>query len=192
MRLGRILAAMLGDVAPDERDPLSLREEKFVAAYVANGGTSAGDAAVSAGYAKATGRGLLKKDKIRRAIAALIKPALKRYEVSKERVLRELALCGYSDLTEFRIDEHGNIELVPGATRAATRALSSIKKKTRVIPQQNGKDPILEHETEIRLHPKIAALNTMAKHLGMLDDVVKVEDLGGPQTWIVDGKPLAF
>jgi hypothetical protein len=49
------------------------------------------------------------------------------------------------------------------------RAVSSIKRKTRIIPQKDG-EPIIERELEFRLWNKPTTLTDLGKHFKLFTD----------------------
>lgn len=89
-----------------------------------------------------------------------------------QRVLEELAVCGFSDIGHYLSKQGSLLDLdaVPGASR---RAISSLKVTKYNKP--GTKDGIQEDVLEIRLWPKLEALVTLARHHGLLVDRVKVE-----------------
>ena len=82
-------------------------------------------------------------------------------EVSVERVLRELARLGYSKLSDFATwGDHGGVRVIPSAdlTPAMAACISEI------IETRSEKGNVT---VKFKLHSKQAALNDLAKYLGM-------------------------
>ena len=96
-----------------------------------------------------------------------------------DRVLLELARIGFSDISNYEVDDDGNVTLVEGADPQAMRAVSTLKRKTRIIPQKNG-EPIVEHDVEIKLWDKNTGLANCGKHLGMFAENVNLRTPDGP------------
>lgn len=91
---------------------------------------------------------------------------LDRYDVTAERVIRELAIVGFSDLRDYTVDAYGHVALGEGETG---RAVQSIKR--RVQADEDGNETI---ETEIKLWEKTSALQMLGRHLKLFTDVVEV------------------
>lgn len=107
--------------------------------------------------------------------AQAIADARPRKAPTEDDVLRELAVIGFSCITDYVIDGQGAVTLSPKAPLYAMRAVQSIKRQTRYT---GDGEPIIT--TEITLWNKLTALRTIAQKLGML-----VERHGDS-----DGKPL--
>ena len=140
---------------------------------------NATEAAIAAKYAPnsahVSGSRLLKDAKVQ----ALIAEAEKRFEnrifISKEKILKELALIGFSAIDDhLEIGEGGLIqaktfeEMPPGAVRC----IKKIKEKRVIRTEKGTKDKpdgeeILDSTFEFELHDKIQALINMGKELGM-------------------------
>lgn len=103
-------------------------------------------------------------------------------EVGQTTVLDELSLIGFSDAKDFlHVTPEGRVvirsldELPPGASRV----ISELKGKQWYTGR--GKDKRLVSEFSLKLHNKIAALTTIAQHLGMLvQKHVHSDPAGGP------------
>jgi phage terminase small subunit len=152
---------------PDEgATPLgNSQHEAFCHHYAAVHNASA--AAERAGYSRKTagqqGHRLLKDAKIRARVEYLTAQALVNADVEAADVVRELARVGYSDVWNYAIDESGNVTLAPGAPSGASRAVSAIKRKTRTSVTKDG-ESVTETTTEIRLWPKVDALEKLARY----------------------------
>lgn len=92
--------------------------------------------------------------------------------LTHERLREELGVLAYSSIWDYEIDNDGNVVLAPGAKPEAIRAIASIKRKSRTIPRKDG-EPIVEHETEIRLWNKPTAIQLAGQHRGMFVDLHK-------------------
>jgi phage terminase small subunit len=142
--------------------------ERFVAEYLID--LNATQAAIRAGYseksARAQGSRLLTKADVLAAIEQAQEARQARTEITQDRVLEELAVVGFSSVWDYAIDDDGNVMLTETARPEAIRAVSSIKRKRRVIKQEDG-DDIVEVETEIRLWDKPGVLRLAGQHLGM-------------------------
>jgi phage terminase small subunit len=156
------------------------RIKKFVSSYIKN--FNATEAAIAAGYSKKsasfTGSIMLKEPKVREAIEAAERRFENKIFVSKERIMKELALIGFSS-----IDEHIDIEdggLVVAKTfeempAGAVRAIKKIKEKRTIRTVKGTADKpdgeeILDSTFEYELYDKPQALINMGKELGMFRD----------------------
>lgn len=166
---------------------LTPKQAKFVEEYLID--LNATQAAIRAGYraknADKVGSILLGKTRVTEAIQRAMDKRSHRTGITADRVLQELALIGYSNVMDYRVDETNNLVLAADVSPAAMRAVSSVKRKTRVIPQRDG-PPIIEHELEFRLWDKNTALTNLGKHLRLFIDRI---ELLGP--WAEEVKRLA-
>jgi phage terminase small subunit len=138
-----------------------------------------------AGY-KGTGRAaenaasrLLNTPAVANAIAAAIQARAARLEVSADNVLRELAIVGFSDLSEV-LDFSGEaVKLKPAnqITEAGRRLLASLKVQ-RVIKGKGANAREVE-VTDFKLWDKLAALTALGKHLGLFPNKVEHSGIGG-------------
>jgi phage terminase small subunit len=160
---------------------LTNRQARFVAEYLVD--LNATQAAVRAGYSPrggdVQGVRLLGNVRVAAAIAAAQAARSVRTEVTQDRVLLELARLGFSDISHYEVDDAGNVTLAEGADPQAMRAVSTLKRKTRIIPQKNGGD-IIEHDVEIKLWDKNTALANIGKHLGMFAENLNIRTPDGP------------
>lgn len=90
-------------------------------------------------------------------------------EVNAERVLKELCRIGFSNPLNL-FDETGKLLPVQEWDEDTARSVSSIK--TRVTVDKEGNETTT---TEFRFWNKNNALELVAKHLGMLDDRIKMD-----------------
>lgn len=154
--------------AVDPGDGLNVMQRRFVAEYVID--LNATQAAIRAGYSAQTANQqssrLLAHVKIKAAIEAALEAKRNRALVSQDEVVRELARIAFSDVWHYQQGEGRALEVIQGAPDGASRAVASVKHKTRTIPQE-GAEPIVHHEVEYRLWDKNTALANLAKHLGM-------------------------
>lgn len=160
---------------------LTPKQRRFVEEYLVD--LNATQAAIRAGYsartARQAGAEALSKPVIAEAVAAEMQRRETRSRVKAFRVLEELAPLCYSSLDHYRIGRSGHVRLTPDAPPDAMRAVAAIKRKRREIEREDGKPPVVEVETEIKLWDKNTALTNAMKHLGMLIDRHEVSGKGG-------------
>lgn len=120
---------------------------------------------------KCTGDYMLKSVPVARLIYYLTTTKVKKYVVTPEKVLKELALIAFSDITKFiEIDEmQKKITLKDfGELGILTRGIKKIKIKTGWKKAPDGTFNEVT-ESELELHDKLKALETLSKNMGLLN-----------------------
>src|SRR5581483_10603714 len=177
-----------GKHSPGSRQPLTIRQRIFVEAYIADPMHSGKAAAIEAGYsqrrAHVTAHRLLRKRHVRAAIDRALRPQLRKYRITRARVLRELAVLAFSDILDYRITGDGQIELTGGASTRATRAVSVFRCRRSRTTRGNGDQAVTTEiqETEVRFWDKGRALALAMQYLGLLVDRVQIEDTPATQS----------
>lgn len=143
---------------------LTPRQRRFVVEYLIDlNGTRA---AIRAGYkpdnAAAVASRLLAKRLIRRAVREGMAARAARTEVSADKVVRELSIIAFSNVTDYRIGDGGRLTLRPGADPEALRAVAGHQHAERSGEWGS------ETATTIRLWDKLGALALLCQHLGIL------------------------
>jgi phage terminase small subunit len=128
-------------------------------------------AAVSAGVpvksAAVMANKWLKMVKITSALEASRRAREARTQITQDRVLQELAILGFSDVSQYTLDERYHLTPVEGTPASAMRAVASVKHKVREHYRE-GDLVGVDHDVEYRLWDKNVALTSLAKHLGLL------------------------
>jgi phage terminase small subunit len=159
---------------------LTPKQSAFCREYVVDyNGTQA---AIRAGYSRRTANRIasqvLSKLDIQKEIARRESLIENKTLVSKEKIMRELSILGFSDMQDhLKIDAVGCIQAVgiDDLPVGASRAIKKVKER-RVIKSVQGtkdkpsEDTILENTVEYELHDKINPLINMGKELGMFRD----------------------
>lgn len=157
------------------------RRARFVAEYLANpNGTRA---AINAGYAEkgahVTGSRLLRDPNVRAAIEAgqakVRDKLVDRYEVSADRITRELAKLAFASMADYgRVNATGGFDLdLTETTEAAFAAIHTVKSR-QVGVAKIGEEVFPLVQTEVRLADKRAALVDLGKITGLFKDGVDV------------------
>ena len=147
---------------------------------------NATQAAIRAGYSKKTARAqghrLLTDADIRAAIVKKVKERADRTEVTADQVVTELALIAFSDMGNYvRLTDDGGVVLDwAEMPEGGTRVVSEITQERFWDGEGENARPV--RKTKFKLYDKLAALNGLAKHLGMY---IERRELSGP-----DGKPI--
>lgn len=163
---------------------LTPKQARFVEEYLVD--LNATQAAIRAGYSEKTAEVIgyenLRKPQISEVIAQRMADRAQRTEITQDKVLRELAKIGFSDIrravgwgasvAEADSDEPtpGSVWLIPSEQIDAetSAAISEVSQTAQGI--------------KIKLHDKRAALVDIGRHLGMFKD--KIEHTGP------DGGPI--
>ena len=150
--------------ADDPNAPLTDAQQRFVTAYLANGGNGT-RAAFTAGYSRrsaaSTASALLKRPKVEQAVREARLKSLEHLHSEGDDVLRELVAIAHMDPRDVVSWGPDGIELknsgdIPGA---AARAVSKVTQ--RISP--GGTVTV-----EVSFHSKIEALKTLANHHGLI------------------------
>lgn len=177
---------------------LTPKQRRFVEEYLVD--LNATQAAIRAGYSRATARAigheLLTKPNIAAAVAAGQDERSRRTEITADRVLKELAKIGFSDIrkavrwaaqpVDAAADAEEELEAQPhgGALKRSRLPLVNV---VELVASEEIDDDTAAAISEvsqtqaglkIKLHDKRAALVDIGKHLGMFTDRV---EHSGPQ-----------
>lgn len=164
--------------ATDEDRPLTERQEAFCREYLVD--RSGTQAAIRAGYsvktAKVAACNLLKDPRIHARLHArfekVAEVAERKFEVTAERVIEELAKVGFASMRQFvTIDADGQPQIdLTDAPEWALDALAEVKTETVLEgrPDEEGNRQAVR-KTQIKLHDKLKALT----HLGEITGVFR-------------------
>jgi len=168
---------------PDDFDPARpLRDARREAACQALvSGLSQVDAHERAGFARsdANATRLFQRPDVAERAKYLAKEAAERAAVSVERTLREYAAVGYANMANYmKVGDDGDpyldfSEVSPEQAAALAEVVVEDFKDGR------GDDARDVRRVKFKLHNKIAALDSIAKHLGMFDERREVKTPGG-------------
>lgn len=158
--------------------PLPPREVLFVERYVVclNATQAAKEAGYSPRSAYVTGCRLLKKAKVKEALAAEVSKRTEKAGVTADRVLLELAMIAYSDLRNvIDIDAEGRVKVRPldSLPLEVTRAISEITQTSSEYFDEDAGEPgsggrvVEKLRLGVKQHSKIEALKLLMKYLGL-------------------------
>lgn len=146
---------------------LNEKQRRFVDEYLID--LNATQAAIRAGYSVKTaneqGSQLLAKLSIQSEISRKMAERSKRTGVNQDRVVLELAKLAFVKMTDV-VDGHGKIRT--DASEEDLACIESVKYKSS--ESENGSSI----EREVKISPKLKALELLGKHLGMWDDRLDV------------------
>ncbi|MEQ8195321.1 MAG: terminase small subunit [Rhodospirillales bacterium] len=164
---------------------LTDRQRRFVEEYLVD--MNAVRAAIRAGYAETTARNnayaLFKNAAVREAVRAAMEARAARVQITQDRVIEELAALAFSDIGAFlTLLPGGDVALDwAGLPAGATRPIAEIVQDEyadRSPGGGRGADKRRIRRTRFKLHPKLPALEALAKHLGFFIDRKHVDVTG--------------
>lgn len=146
---------------------LSEQRQRFVDEYLVDlNGTQA---AIRAGYSPKTANEqasrLLANVSIQQAVSVAMAERSKRTGVNQDRVVLELAKIAFVKMTDI-VDNQGRIK--ESATNDDLACIESVKYK------ESESDTGSSVEREVKISPKLKALELLGKHLGMWNDKLDV------------------
>lgn len=171
--------------------PLNPKQERFVRAYLSNGG-NATQAAVKAGYSVATaaaqGSRLLKHVEVKAALAVSGAKAAAAADLDAARVLGEVAHLAHSDLLDAfnkcpgnldcTADKHycdrGTLRALESMPEGLRRAIASIE-FTELFEGSSGEKFVAGRIVKIKLWDKPKALEMEGRHLKLFTDKLEVK-----------------
>ena len=149
--------------------PLGERAQKFCREYLKD--RVAAEAARRAGYSARTanriGYQLLQDPRVQALVARAAEIAEKRFDVTAERVIEEIAKVGFASMRQFiTIDSDGQPRIDLSATPEwALDALAEVKTET-VIEGGSDDGGKVVRKTQIKLHDKLRALKDLGEITG--------------------------
>jgi len=151
---------------------LTPKQELFAREYLID--LNATQAAVRVGYspktAHAQGARLLTNVKVAAAVATQTRRRLDRLELTADGVLRELLRIARADIRQL-FDAAGSLRSINDLPDDVAAAISSIEVVRRNLTSGDGVSDTIH---KIRTWDKNRALETLAKHLGLLEERVHV------------------
>lgn len=146
---------------------LTEKQQLFVNEYLID--LNATQAAIRAGYSAKTadvqGSRMLGTVKVQQAISEAMAERSKRTGVNQDRVVLELAKIAFVKMTDI-VDNQGRIK--SSATEDDLACIGSMKYK------ESESDTGSSIEREVKISPKLKALELLGKHLGMWNDKLDV------------------
>lgn len=147
---------------------MTARQAKFVTEYLKD--LNQRQAAIRAGFstkcADQAAQRLLRIPKVRDAIAAGKTKQVTEADLDAKQVLAELALIAFVDLRDY-FDAAGNLKPMSEWTPAMGKAMSSIEVVKKNLTAGDGQMDMVH---KFKLWDKVKALDTLAKHFGLLID----------------------
>ncbi len=162
---------------------LTARQERFVTEYLID--LNATQAAIRAGFSARTaqeqGSRLLSNVMVAESVAKAKAERAAKTGITAERVLLELELLAFSDITHYQHDGKGNVSVTADAPPGALRALQSVKKEISSIGAADGEAVVSTAKVEIKLWDKPGMLKLAGRHVGLFPDKLELTGKdGGP------------
>lgn len=171
----------------EKKRTLTPQQEHFCQLYTTH--WNAARAAKEAGYSDKNGeRGyeLRQKPLVQARIKELTEPALKEIGVSRERVLTELARIAFADIG-FAFDDMGQLKPLSEMPEDIRRSIAGLEVH-ELFDGQGEQKTAIGLAKKIRFWDKPKAIETLAKHLGLLTEKVSVQ---GNLDHTTNGKELS-
>lgn len=149
--------------------PLTDKQKLFVAEYLVD--MNGGKAAIRAGFSERTARviayELLQDPRIQEALQAAMEERAKRVEITADRVLREAARVGLSDIRRL-FNESGAMKPINELDDDISAAVASVEVFEEF--EGSGSERVSVGQVrKIKLWDKNPALDKLMKHLGMFE-----------------------
>jgi len=148
------------------------QQERFLTEYMKNG-FNGQKAAMAAGYSKKTATvqasRLLTHPKVAQELERRLSRQVKMADIDAARVLKELERLGLADV-RGAFDEAGNLRPVHELPEDLARAVAGVEVVKR--PTGDKENPV-EYLHKLRFWDKNTALTNLAKHFGMLRELVE-------------------
>lgn len=168
---------------------LTSKQDLFVKEYLVD--LNATQAAIRAGYSKRRaseiGYQLLRKTTVAAAITEQQQKRAAKTDITAEKVLRELALLGFSntlDYVEVQPDGSAYVDL-SALTREQAAAIQEITVDEYMEGHGDLARPV--KKVKVKLADKKSSLELLGKHLGLFDDRIRLSGEVGVK--IVDNIP---
>jgi phage terminase small subunit len=160
---------------------LTPKQRRFVEEYLVD--LNATQAAIRAGYsartAGAVGHETLKKPEVETAIHEAMAERSKRTEITADRVLKEYAKLGFSDMRRFMRWGSAGVTLVEH-TELTDDEAAAVAEVSQTVTEAGG-------SLKLKLHDKKGALDSIARHLGMFVDKHEHSGPGGsPVKFVIE------
>ncbi len=149
-----------------------MRRQRFIAYMLIYGHEEGGlkRAYEEAGYKKGVhtqqlAQKLLKAPEVQAALQAAVGARVDRLEIKADRILQELALLAFSDITHYEMNKDGVLEIGEQYSPSVSRAVQSVEYSETV-----QRDRTVTRRMKVKLWDKTTALTNLMKYMGMLVD----------------------
>jgi len=172
---------LMQEAAADSTKGLTFRQRRFVEEFLVD--LNSTKTALRAGYATpdVTASKMLASAKIAQAVEAARSARENRVNMTRDRVLAEMAILAESCAEHYMVDDEGQLRAAPGAPEGAMRAVQSIRRRVTVKTDREG-NQFKTYDVEFKLWDKPTPLRLMGKQVGLnFSDRVELTGAdGGP------------
>jgi phage terminase small subunit len=161
---------MAGDIP--EPKPLSPKRRRFIQEYLIdlNGTQAATRAGYAAGSADVTAARLLGDARVKQEIERKQAEIAMKMAITQEKVLRELAKIGFSDVRKL-YDEHGNLRPIHELDDETAACLAGVETESKSCKTGDEEDEdaqvIVTTVRKVKRWDKVRALELIGKQIGM-------------------------
>jgi len=152
---------------------LDAKEKAFIEAYLVdfNATNAAREAGYSDSIASQIGYRMLRKDHIKAAIKRKNDKKLKKFQITKEKILYHYSRIAFGSLKEVCDWTSTDVYFIPQADLQddADLLISEISATETTHTTRDGETSTTA-KRKIKMHDKLKALEVCAKHLGMFND----------------------
>ena len=152
----------------EEGEDLPFRISRFCQEYVIC--YDEAKAAQKAGYsiwnASAAGIRLLNNPKVGKEIQRLQKQITQKLQITQERVLEEYAKIAYMNIKDY-VNDDGSLKSIGEIDRDAAAAIIGINIGVKKVKDSEGNEKLETYIKDLKSADKKAALDMLAKYLGM-------------------------
>lgn len=136
-----------------------------------NATQAAVDAKFAKGSAKQTASRLMTIDYVKAGVAKAKALIAKKHDITADRVLKEYAKIGFTNMEDFTEDSDDGVCLreLPNISRDNMAAVKSVKITTTTERDGKGKPTRTHRTTQFELHSKTKALDALGKNLGIFE-----------------------
>lgn len=169
---------------------LKPRKELFVKEYLADRERNATRAAIAAGYSKKTaysiGSRLLKTVDVSKRIEELTAKRAEKLEITADRVLREIALLGFSNMQDYiRTNSEGDVYVNLGELdRDKAAAIQEVT--VDVYTEGHGEQAREVKKTKFKLADKRGSLELLGKYFKLFTEELNVNLSADPDSELAE------
>ena len=148
---------------------LTHKQERFCQEYATHG--NATRAAINAGYSEKTAHSIgaenLGKPEISARILELSMIPIKKLEITRERVIEEMARIAFSD-TRKLFNDQGDLRPIHDLDDDAAAAVAAFE--VVAVKQGRGEDVEIDYVHKVKQYDKMKALSELGKHFNIYED----------------------
>ncbi len=163
---------------------LTLKQARFVGEYLVD--LNGKQAAIRAGYSPRTAEvqasRLLRYAQVQAALKVAVQERSRRTQITADRVVNELAKLAFSNITDFlTLQNDGSVSV--DLSRVPRHEVAALHEVTiDQYTEDAGEAACKVKRIRIKLHDKKSALDSLARHLGMVIDLRELSEMRAANT----------